>query len=93
MAKNFQRLWKDITDSNNEAAAVRALADILAEKEGRAFVLGLDRKHADYCIDILDHVSPHLRLRPSLAVLDGLVRASQETISKPSRSGRLSSSR
>ena len=53
--------------SKNEAVSVRALADILVDKEGRAFVLGLDRKHTDHCIDVLDHVSRHLRLQPSLA--------------------------
>ena len=83
----------DVTDSNNEAAAVRALADILAEKEGRVFVLGLDRNHANCCIDVLGWVSRDLRLQPSFVVSDGLVRASLEKTSKPSQRSRLSSSR
>ena len=92
MAKNFQRLWKDVTNSTNEAMAVRALADILADREGRAFISSLDRKDAEYCIDILDRVSHNLHIQPSPEVSYGLVRASQEIISKPSRRNRLSSS-
>ena len=62
MTRNFQRLWKDVTNSTDEAMAVRTLAGILADSEGRAFALSLDRKDAEYCIDILDRVSPDFRL-------------------------------
>ena len=68
MAKNFQRLWKGVINETDKAVAVRALVDILADSEGRAFALSLDRKDAKYCIDILDRVSPNFRLQPSFEV-------------------------
>lgn len=64
MAKNFQQLWKEVTNSVDEVMSVRALADIVVDREGRAFVLGLDHSDAEYCIDILDRVSRDL-LQPS----------------------------
>ena len=68
MAKNFQRLWKGVIDATDEAVAVRALVDILADSEGRAFALSLDRQDTEYCIEILDRVSPDFRLQPSFEV-------------------------
>jgi len=56
MAKNYQRLWKGVTSTIDEAKAVRTLAEILVDKEGRAFVSRLERKDAELCIEILDHV-------------------------------------
>lgn len=66
MAKDFQRLWKDVTGTEDEAAAIRALAGILVEKEGRAFVSRLDRKYTDFLIDVLDRVSHDSRIQPPL---------------------------
>lgn len=63
MAKDFQRLWKDVRNSNDEAMAIRTLASIVGDREGRAFILNLDCQDAEYCIDMLDRVSQDLRLR------------------------------
>ncbi|KAF9783534.1 hypothetical protein BJ322DRAFT_1022173 [Thelephora terrestris] len=54
MAKDFQQPWKNVTSANDEASAVRVLAEILTEKEGRAFVSRLERKDGEFCIEILD---------------------------------------
>jgi hypothetical protein len=67
MAKDFQQPWKNVTSANDEASAVRVLAGILTEKEGRAFVSRLERKDAEFCIEILDRVSWDSRLHPSLS--------------------------
>lgn len=91
MAKDFQRLWENVTGAKDEAGAVRALAEILAEKDGRAFTLTLERKDAEFCIDILDRVSSDFRIQHSF-LPHGLVRASLVTISTPRRN-RLSLSR
>ena len=63
MVKDYPPLWKDITSAKDEAKAVRTLAEILADKEGRAFIGTLNRADAELCIEILDHVSPCL-IRP-----------------------------
>jgi len=77
MDKNYQRLWKGITKTNDETKAVQTLIGILADKEGRNFILHLGRSDAGLCIDILDRVSHDLRLLPAFVVSDGLARASQ----------------
>ena len=64
MAKNFQKLWQDLTSLTDETMAIRALANILVDREGRAFVSSLDRTSAEYCIDILDRVSSDPRPSP-----------------------------
>ena len=84
MKKDYQRLWGDVTNAVGEAKAVRALAKIVVNKDGRAFISGLGREEAELCIEVLDYVSCDLRLCPS-NVLDRLVRASQSTSSKPTR--------
>ena len=62
MAKNYPQLWKDITTSRTiyEVKAVRTLARILADNEGRVFISSLKRKDAELCIEVLDHVSRDL---------------------------------
>jgi len=67
MTKNYQRQWEDVTSAIDEASSIRTLAEMLVEKEGRAFVSRLGRKDAELCIEILDHVgrSSHLSLSPS----------------------------
>ena len=85
MAKNYQRLWKDVTNANGEVEAVRTLANILTDREGRAFILSLERPDAELCIEILDRVSHHLDLVPSLVVSDGFIRVSQSATSKLQR--------
>ena len=62
MTKDYQRLWKTVTSTIDEARAVRTLAEILVDKEGRAFISRLGREDARLCIEILDHVSRDLRL-------------------------------
>ena len=84
VAKDYQRLWEGVAYAASEAEAVRALADIMVNKEGRAFALGLDRKAAELCIEVLDCVSCDLHFPPS-ATSDGFVRASQSTTSNPTR--------
>ncbi|KAF9789265.1 kinase-like domain-containing protein [Thelephora terrestris] len=54
MVKDFRRLWQDVTSATDEAGAVRALAEILTEKEGRSFISSLERSDAEFCFDILD---------------------------------------
>ena len=56
MAENYPRLWKEVTSAIDEAKAVRTLAEILAEKEGRNFISRLGRRDVELCIEILDHV-------------------------------------
>jgi len=69
MAKNYQQLWKDVTSASDEGKAVRTLAKIVLDKEGRAFILRLERNCAELCMEILDRVSrdpyplPSRRLR------------------------------
>ena len=67
MAKNYQRLWEEVTRGIDEAKSVRTLAEIVVDKEGRAFVSRLERKDAELCIEILDHVGrpSHLSISPS----------------------------
>jgi hypothetical protein len=69
MAKSYQRLWKDFTNASSEAKAVRALAEILTDKEGRTFISNLELRDAELCIEILDRVGHHLDLDPSFIVL------------------------
>jgi len=56
MGKNYQWLWEQVTSGIDEAKSVRTLAEIVVNKEGRAFVSRLGRKDAELCIEILDHV-------------------------------------
>ena len=57
MAKNYREIWENVTNATEETKAIRALAEILADKEGRAFASRLERQDAEVCIEILDHVS------------------------------------
>ena len=85
MVKDYPRLWKHVTDATDESKAVRTLAEILVDKEGRALISRLERKEAELCIEVLDRVSHDLDPFPSFARSYGSVRASQNTISKPPR--------
>jgi len=64
MVKDYQQLWKSVTGGTDEAEAVPVLARVLADKEGRDLISGLECKEAGLCIRILDRVSPELRLPP-----------------------------
>ena len=72
MPKNYQRLWKEVTSAIDEAKSVRILAEILVDKEGRAFISRLERKDAELCIEILDRVSRDLHpSHPSQIISSG----------------------
>jgi len=64
-----QRQWEDVTNATNATEAIRALAKILIDKEGRDFALRrLEPEAAKPCIETLDYVScdidfPFRRLR------------------------------
>jgi len=70
MSKDYGRLWKNVTGTIDEGKAVRTLAEILADKEGRAFISLLGHEDAELCVEILDHVCCDLYLLPSFIVLD-----------------------
>ena len=78
MAKDYSQLWKDVTSARDEGKAVRTLAEILVDREGRAFIGALNRADAELCMEMLDHVSLSL-IRPiccpQMAVLLGNRRA------------------
>lgn len=62
MNKDPRQQWEDVVSKANEAGAVLALAEILADKEGRCLVSHLGRKEAEICIGVLDRVSRELWL-------------------------------
>ena len=64
-AKDYQQLWKDVTNTSDEGKAVRALAEIVLDEEGMTFISHLEPKDAELCIEILDHVSRDPHLPPS----------------------------
>ena len=57
MAKDYSQLWKNVTSARDEGKAVRTLAEILVDREGRTFIGTLKRADAELCIEVLDHVS------------------------------------
>jgi len=57
MATDFGELWKKARTEKGETESVRTLAKILSSKEGRVFIQDLDPPDAEFCIEILDHVS------------------------------------
>ena len=72
MAKNYWRLWRDVLSTPKGANAVPTLAGILADEEGKTFILRLERKDAELCIEVLDRVSPnHFPLPPPQTVSSG----------------------
>ena len=95
MAKDYPRLWKYVASARDEGKAVRTLAEILVDKEGRAFIGTLKRADAELCIEILDHVSLNLirsiRFPLSRIRRSSFTRASKSITSKQRRN-RLSSS-
>ena len=80
MAKDYQQLWQGVTNASGEAKAVRILAEILTDKEGRTFISSLDApRDVGLCVEILDRVGCHLD--PSFVVSDGFSRAFKITTS------------
>jgi len=57
MTKDYQQLWKDMTNTTDEATAVQTLAEIVADSDGRAFTLDLESEDVALCIETLDRVS------------------------------------
>jgi hypothetical protein len=68
VVKDYGRLLQSVTDTADEGKAVRILAEILLDKEGRAFISNLEHKEAELCIEILDHVSRDMPPSPSSAI-------------------------
>ena len=60
MTKNYEELWRSVTNAANAAQAAQTLGEILADKEGRVFISRLGSKDAELCIEILDDVSHDL---------------------------------
>ena len=80
-----------MASTSDEGKAVRTLVKIVLDKEGRAFILELERNCAELCMEVLDRVSRDpIRFLP--AASDCSLRASRSTHSKPKRN-RLSLSR
>ena len=81
MTKNYEELWRSVTNAANTAQAVRTLGEILADKEGRVFISRLGSKDAELCIEILDDVGHELRflLPPPQTVSSGHRRAQPQT--------------
>jgi len=46
MSKDYPQLWKTVTSTSDEGRAVRTLVEIVVDKEGKTFVLNLERKDA-----------------------------------------------
>ena len=90
MAEHFQQLWDDVKNTNDEAKAVRALAEITTEKAGRVFVSQFDREDAEHCIDVLGRVSRYPRPQRFFVFSYNPVRASQEITSKRQSRNRVS---
>jgi len=67
MAKNYQQLWNDVASAANEAKAIRILAKISADSEGRSFISRLHGRDAKICVEILAKVSHDLHLSYSLS--------------------------
>ena len=62
MAEGYRKLWEDVAKATDEVKAVRALAEIVVDKKGRAFALTLSRDEAELCVETLDYVSRDLCL-------------------------------
>jgi len=75
MAKDYRRLWKDVTHTHTitKTVAVRMLAEILVDNEGSVYISHLKRKDAELCIEILDYVrhDPYLAHPPPHMVSSG----------------------
>ena len=60
MDKDYRRLWNSAANTIDKARAIRTLAEILADEEGRAFVSRLELKEAELCIELLGLASHDL---------------------------------
>jgi len=62
MGKTIQQLWDDVAENSEGPGAIQDLSKILADKEGRHFVLGLKDEQAKLCTDLSGRVSCDLHL-------------------------------
>ena len=60
MTADFDELWRGVRTTAEVGESVRTLVEILSSKEGRKFILNLEPHEAEWCIEILDHVSTNL---------------------------------
>ena len=51
-----------VTNTTDQAQAIQTLAEILTDKDGKAFISRLDYEDAGSCIEVLGNVSPNLHL-------------------------------
>ena len=65
MVKDYRWLWQGVANASDQGEAVRTLAEILLDEEGRTFISSLERTDAELCIEIMDLVSRDPRLLPS----------------------------
>jgi len=64
MTRNYEQLWKGITDKTDKTEAAEGLAKIVADNAGRDFILGSEYEEAELCVEILDHVSHNTHSPP-----------------------------
>jgi len=57
-----QQLWVAAANATDGAQAAQTLAEILADKDGKVFILRVDSRDVELCIEILGNVSVNLRL-------------------------------
>ena len=81
MTKNYGQLWKNVTTASDDIEAVRNLAEILIDKEGRVFASNLGRSDAELCIEILDYVRRDNIYHLSFVISNGRIRLSRSTTS------------
>jgi len=65
MGKDYQRLWAAATNATDRVQSARALAEIVADKDGKVFVLRLGGEDVELCVEMLGDVSPNPQLPPS----------------------------
>ena len=51
MIKDYQQLWKDVTNTTDEAEAIQILAEIVSNSDGRAFTGGSEGTAFQYWKD------------------------------------------
>ena len=85
MTKDYGELWRNVTTASDDIDAVRILAEILLDKEGRVFASNLGRSDAEICIEILDYVRHDNIYHLPFVISNGRIRLSQSITSNLSR--------
>ena len=65
MGKDYQQLWVAATNATDGGQATHTMAEILADTDGKVFLLRLDSNDVESCIEMLGDVSSNPRLPPS----------------------------